>query len=308
MAEQKAWLEISLECSGEIAEAVAEVFARYCPNGVVLNNLTRYDSLEHEEKTTGMMRVAGYLPHNQDLEKNRLALEEALWHMSQIAPLPNPTFTEIADQDWMALWKQHYQPLPIGNRWLILPAWLNPEEKEQRTIIRIDPAMAFGTGTHPSTQLCLLAMQPLLSKGQQVIDLGCGSGILAIGALKSGASYALALDTDEQAVLAAKNNAILNDVSEKIEVFQGSLAEILQSKYPLREAPLVLANILAPVLIQLLDQGLAETVSAGGFLVMAGILAHQAEDVLNACKNHDLILVRRYQQEDWVALVLKKSS
>jgi len=212
--EKKSWLEVSLQCSGELAEAVAEVFARYCPEGVVLDNITRYDAEKHEHIPTGMMRVAAYLPLDDELESKKRSLEEALWYMGRIVPLAAPEFVSIADQDWMTVWKQNYQPLRIGKSWLILPAWLEVPEGETRRVVRIDPAMAFGTGTHPSTQLCLLGVEEYALGAETVIDLGCGSGILSIAALKLGVRHALAVDIDEQAVIATLNNARINAIGD----------------------------------------------------------------------------------------------
>ena len=171
-------------------------------------------------------------------------------------------------------------------------------------MVRIDPAMAFGTGTHPSTQLCLLAIEDSIRAGEPVIDLGCGSGILSIAALKLGVRHALAVDIDEQAVIATLNNARINAIGDELEAEQGSLADILAGKYALKQAPLVLANILAPVLVRLFDEGLARLVAPGGKLVLAGILENQAEDVLSAARAQGMDLIARYQQEDWVALVV----
>lgn len=302
--EKKSWLEVSLQCSGELAEAVAEVFARYCPEGVVLDNITRYDAEKHEHIPTGMMRVAAYLPLDDELESKKRSLEEALWYMGRIVPLAAPEFVSIADQDWMTVWKQNYQPLRIGKSWLILPAWLEVPESETRRVVRIDPAMAFGTGTHPSTQLCLLGVEEYALGAETVIDLGCGSGILSIAALKLGVRHALAVDIDEQAVIATLNNARINAIGDELEAEQGSLADILAGKYALKQAPLVLANILAPVLVRLFDEGLARLVAPGGKLVLAGILENQAEDVLSAARAQGMDLIARYQQEDWVALVV----
>ena len=238
------------------------------------------------------------------LERTRLQLEEAYWHLQQIESFPELQFKSVEDQDWMAVWKQHYQPLKIGKKWLVLPAWINSDPSETRTIVRIDPAMAFGTGTHPTTQLCLLAIEDHLAPHQAVIDLGCGSGILAIAALKAGASFALALDTDPLAVQATQRNAQLNDVQSNLQVAQGSLVDILAGNFALKQAPLVLANILAPVLVSLFQQGLAQLLQPGGGLVLSGILESQADEVLSAGREAGLGLIQRYQAEDWIALVL----
>lgn len=299
-----AWLEVSLTCNGELAEAVAEVFARYAPDGVVIEAVTKYNPEQHEQVPTDLVRVVAYLPQDEALESTRLRLEEAFWHLRQIESFPDLQYNTIEDQDWMAAWKQHYQPLKIGKKWLVLPAWIPSDPAETRTVVRIDPAMAFGTGTHLTTQLCLLAIEDHLVPNQAGIDLGCGSGILAIAALKAGASFALALDTDPLAVQATQRNAQLNDVQANLQVAQGSLVDILAGQFDLKQAPLVLANILAPVLVSLFQQGLAQLLQPGGRLVLSGILESQADEVLTAGREAGLRLIQRYQAEDWLALVM----
>lgn len=299
------WLEVSVICNGEIGEAVAEVMARFAENGVVIESITEFDQKAYEQVETDKVRVLCYLNNDENVEQKSLQLQESLWHLSQISPIAAPQLQTIQDEDWMASWKNNYKPIKVGKNWLILPAWIEPDPSETRQIIRIDPAMAFGTGTHPSTQLCLLAIEDYLKVGQDVIDLGCGSGILAIAALKLGASYALAVDTDDLAVEATKKNAIINKIHTNLASHRGSLDDILHGDYVIRQAPLVLANILVPVLIQLLKEGLARTISPGGKLVMAGILETQAESVIQASKTAGLNLVNQYQQDDWVALVFE---
>lgn len=298
------WLEASMICSGELAEAVAEVFSRFSPDGVVINSVTRYDQLGHEEVPTGDMQVLAYFPQGDQTESVRNQLEEAVWHMSQISPLGPIEYKIILDQNWMEAWKANYHPLKIGRNLIVLPAWVDPALAENRLPIIISPDMAFGTGTHPSTQLCLLGVEEYALGAETVIDLGCGSGILSIAALKLGVRHALAVDIDEQAVIATLNNARINAIGDELEAEQGSLADILAGKYALKQAPLVLANILAPVLVRLFDEGLARLVAPGGKLVLAGILENQAEDVLSAARAQGMDLIARYQQEDWVALVV----
>jgi ribosomal protein L11 methyltransferase len=187
-----------------------------------------------------------------------------------------------------------------------------------RVAIRIDPGMAFGTGTHPTTQLCLEIVDSIYDEGRStrsprrssfvirpssVIDLGCGSGILAITALKLGAEQALGVDIDPDAVQASHSNAELNGVSERLQVGLGSVDEILGGDFAIRQAPLVLANILAPVIVRLLHAGLADLVTPGGALVLSGILAEQAGEVEAEVRRHGLQLSERRQEGDWVALV-----
>ena len=238
---------------------MAEVLGRYCANGVVMERDVKFYNDEDEGTPEGPVRISAYLPVDDELEEKRARLEQSLWHLGQIQPLPEPKFKFIEDEDWMAAWKKNYQPIEVGKGLLILPAWIEQTDMT-RTAIKIDPAMAFGTGTHPTTQLCLALMEGRVKTGEAVIDVGCGSGILSIGALKLGASHALGVDIDPLSTRATLSNAILNDVDDDMEVALGSVEEIRQGLYSIKEAPLVLVNILAPVIIRLFDAGLAELV------------------------------------------------
>jgi ribosomal protein L11 methyltransferase len=306
MDEPACWLEVSLVVDGELAEAVADVFGRFASNGVVVESEVTFTDDEDPGTPGGPVRVYGYLPIDDALEGKRQALEEALWHLGQIQALPPLNFKTILDEDWMAAWKQHYYPIPIGQRLLVLPAWLESQYPD-RVAVRIDPSMAFGTGTHPTTQLCLELVEAYVTLGEAVIDVGCGSGILAIAALKLGAGHALAVDIDSQAERATRENAAANEVLARLETGVGSVAEVRAGSYSIRQAGLVLANILAPVILRLFDVGLGELVAPGGWLVLSGILDRQAEEVVQAGQVHGFDLVEQRQMIDWVALVMQRN-
>ena len=309
---KQTWLEISLIVDGELAEAVAEVLARYIPDGVVIESTAVTAGPEDEGgQAVGPLRVCGYLLMDERLEETRQRILEGLWYLSRIAdgraaPLPEPEFKPIQEVNWMEAWKQHYHPIPVGQGLIIVPAWLETPPGG-RLPIRIDPGMAFGTGTHPTTQLCLALLETFVktvqpAAGWEVIDVGCGSGILAVAALKLGARQALGVDIDPEAVQASRQNAEGNAVMEGLELGVGSVAELRAGQFGLRRAGLVFANILAPVLVRLLDQGLGELVTPGGWLVLSGILAEQSPEVEAALQKHGLHLVERLQSGDWVAL------
>ncbi len=152
------WLEVSLTVDGELAESVADVFARHAPNGVMTEQGVKYNDAEDAGTPTGPITVRAYLEVNDQLEETRQKLEESLFYLGMIQPLPRPVYKRIPDQNWMEAWKQHYKPILIGERLLILPAWMDSPEPN-RVAIKIDPGMAFGTGTHPTTQLCLELME-----------------------------------------------------------------------------------------------------------------------------------------------------
>ena len=301
------WLEVSLTVNGELAESVADVFARFAPNGVMTEQGVKFLDEEDEGTATGPITVRAYLEVNEQLEDTRQKLEESLFYLGMITPVPTPTYKQIADQNWMEAWKQHYKPILIGQRLLILPAWLeSPEPK--RIPIKIDPGMAFGTGTHPTTQLCLELMEvstdhrPLTT----VIDVGCGSGILSIAALKLGASKVLGVDIDIESVKNSRENADTNGVGEELLLGQGSVTEVLSGSFQFKSAPLVVANILGPILIRLFDAGLADLVEPNGEIILSGILDHQAESVIAAGEAKGLKRNDQRQIGDWVAISLKR--
>ena len=306
MDKPKAWLEASIICSGELAEAVAEVFSRFSPDGVVMNSVTRYDSLGHEEIPTGNMQVVAYFPQDESTESLRNQLEQAIWHMSQIVPLDPIEYQLVLDQNWMEAWKANYKPLKIGRNLIVLPAWVDPALAENRIPIIISPDMAFGTGTHPSTQLCMLALEKYGVKEMDVIDIGTGSGILSIEAAKLGAERILGVDNDPDAIPSAINNAALNGVADRITFEVGTHTDVLKRTDGLNQSPRVIANILSPILAKMLSTGLSDLISPSGLLFLGGVLDHQAQSLADLARSLGLSLRETLQQEDWVVLVLHK--
>jgi ribosomal protein L11 methyltransferase len=299
------WLEVSLTGDGEIVEAVSEVMGRFVTGGVVTESGVEYNDAEDEGTPVGPVRIYGFIAVDENLENTRRSLEESLWHLGQILPLPALDFRYIKDENWMAAWKEHYKPIPIGKKLLVLPAWLESEYPE-RVAVRIDPSMAFGTGTHPTTRLCMQAIETYVEPGKPVIDVGCGSGILSIAAALLGSGEVLAVDIDNASVVSTKENATANGVMEKIETGLGSVKEVKSGLYSRKHAPLVVANILAPVIIRLFDAGLADLVSPGGTMILSGILAEQAPGVEAAAVAKGLTPVEKLQIDDWVAQIFKK--
>ena len=301
------WLEVSMTVDGELAESVADVFARFAPNGVMTEQGVKYNDAEDAGTPTGPITVRAYLEVNDQLEETRQKLEESLFYLGMIRPLPAPAYKQIADQNWMEAWKQYYKPILIGERLLILPAWMESPNPE-RIAIKIDPGMAFGTGTHPTTQLCLELMEKVFVENQisNVIDVGCGSGILSIAALKLGAAKVLGVDIDEESVKNSRENADTNGAGDELMLGVGSVNEILVGKFAFKQAPLVVANILAPVIIRLFDAGLADLIEEHGAIVLSGILFEQEQSVIEAGQAKGLKMNERRQSGDWVALTMNK--
>ncbi len=297
---------------GELAEAVAEVLSRYAPGGVAIESTeVAADAEDEGGHAVGPLRVCAYLPMNEEVEETRRRLEEALWYLGRIRPLPAPQFQPVQETDWAVAWKKHYHPISVGQKLIIVPAWLEPPSRD-RIPIRMDPGMAFGTGTHPTTQLCLEMIESwfVAESAPSVIDVGCGSGILSIAAIKLGASRALGVDIDPQAIPVARENAEMNGVSDRLELGTGSVKEILAGKFSFRQAPLVLANILAPIIIRLLEDGLAGLVAPGGALLLSGILQAQWEGInghpslRDALARHGLHQYEIHSSGDWISVLV----
>jgi ribosomal protein L11 methyltransferase len=284
------------------------VLTRFAPGGVAIESTQIYADVEDEGHAVGPLRVCAYLPHDPALEQTRQKLEEALWYLGRIQPLPAAQFQWVRETDWAEAWKQHYHPIAIGKRLVIVPAWLESPYPE-RVAVCMDPGMAFGTGAHPTTQLCLELLADNLQAGALpcMIDVGCGSGILAIAALKLGVERALGVDIDPPAVKVTGENAALNGVAERLEVGQGSVKEILAGNFSVRQAPLVVANILAPVILRLFEAGLSGLLTSGGTLILSGILAEQAGEVESAARQHGLRILSRHQEGDWVAIAAQSA-
>jgi ribosomal protein L11 methyltransferase len=289
------WLQVSVQVDAEVAEAVADVFNRYAPGGVAIEVQGEDRSL-----TQGVVTVFAYLLIGPDTPNVRTRLEEAMWHLGQITPIPAPTFVPVAEEDWSDAWRKHFYPLRVGQHIVIKPTWREFEANSGDIIIEIDPGMAFGTGLHPTTQMCLEILEEMVQPGMRVLDLGTGSGILALIAAKLGARSVLALDTDPVAVAAAGENVRRNRVATAVTVGRGSLDQATGTY------DLVVVNILAKVILALADEGLAERVRPGGLWVTAGLIESQVADVVATLEANGLPVTARRQIADWVTLVGQK--
>ncbi len=306
----QSWIEVSVAVDDEAAEAVSALFEQYGEGGAVIEEVPlRPDAVaEREVQGSGgggpmrqVQRVAkAFLPA---CDRARLeALQRALWHLGQVRPLAEPQVRELGPADWAEAWKSGYRVLPIGRRMRVVPSWIPYEAAPGEVTITLDPGMAFGTGLHPTTQLCLLALEELMEPGMRVLDVGTGSGILAIAAAKLGAAEVLAVDIEAVAVRTARENVALNGVDCVVRVEPGSVDSVERGRYDL-----VLANILAEIVARLAPD-LARHMARDGWLVASGILDTRVPIVERALAVAGLDVVRRWQSEDWLALGARHGS
>lgn len=309
------WLEVSVTTDGEAAEAVSEVLRPFAyGDGVVLEQLGDQTDLA-PDALEPHITVKIYIAEEDDSPAVRRRIEESLYHMNRLYPISEPVFRPLADEDWAEAWKAHYHPFRVGDRIWIQPTWVEDivaadgsaetAVSDQDIILRLDPGMAFGTGLHPTTQMCLQALESVVRPGQRVLDLGTGSGILGIAALKLGAAQVLAVDNDKLAVKTAVANAVGNDVADSFQGQLGTLATVSD-----REWDLVLVNILAPVIIDLLENGQLLQYGRGkgqgenGRFVFSGIIDRQAPEIEQAIANAGGTIEQILTVRDWVSYVV----
>lgn len=296
------WLEVSFDLSSELVEPVADLLARLAPGGVSITGQPQEARKSDVERLT----VAAYLPFDSQLESAKRSLEEGVWHLSQISPIPPPAYRAIEAEDWATAWRERYVPLEVGRRLLIQPAWLGAPEHSERLPILIEPGMAFGTGLHPTTRLVLAAMEDRLKPGMRVADLGSGSGILSIAACLLGAESVLAFDSDPVAVRVTEQNLEANGIHASARAVLGSLPEMQAAvRQSGRGFDVILANILLDILRDLITEGLAEALAPGGVMILSGILDVQEGDLLEACRDAGVELIESLSEADWRALILK---
>ncbi len=276
------WLELSVEVPREAEEAAADILRRFAPRGVSI------------EPAGDAVVVKAWLPDDACVASQRRAVRRAL------ASLPATVRSRwLREEDWAEAWKAFFPVLRISRRLVICPAWRSYRARAGQAVIRLDPGMAFGTGQHPTTLMCLRALEETVLPGARVLDLGTGSGVLALAAARLGAARVLALDTDPQAVRAARENVRLNELEGVVRVEEGTLEGALGP------FDVIAANISAAV-IEELAGALAAALRPGGVLIAGGFSREGAEAVAGALTAAGLVVERTLSEGDWRTHVARR--
>lgn len=298
------WYEIIVTTTSEGTELIADAFfAIGCVNGVkildkndileIINTQNNWDYIEEELlQKSNIAKVSGFVSEEEKEEK----LKELSNYLSQNHyEYSEITTMLIDDESWYDSWKKYYKPIEAG-KYVIVPKWINYDNKDNFIVVLMDPGMAFGTGEHESTKMCLMLMSDINIADKSVIDVGTGSGILGIAAAKSGASSCYMCDIDSIAVKAAKENALLNGIESKLNI---ELSDLISGSG--KTADIVLANLTADILIRL-SHGLTNHINKGGSLICSGIIHARKQEVITAFIGAGFTLTREIAMGEWNAL------
>ncbi len=300
------WLELAVEVHMEAVEPVSELFARYGFNeGVVIEEpyLQERDGDNVRVDTSRPVMIRTFLAvADTDMAKLE-EIRRGLFHLNQIRPVGELIISERAEEDWAHTWKAFYQPVRVGRRVVVRPPWRDYEEAAGDVVVILDPGMAFGTGTHPTTRLAMTGLESAIQPGDTVLDVGTGSGVLAIAAARLGAVSVDANDIEPVAVRSARENVERNDLRVPVRIEEGTAGP--DGPFPTTYA-LVVANIIARVLIDLVD-GITGSVAEGGTLVLAGIIEGREADVVAVYGARGFEITGRDQIEDWVGMTLRRA-
>ncbi len=311
------WVEVVLAVDLETVEPVCELLNRHVRGGIAIERGAGPNSDDGAlpPQLSERVLVKGYLPAVRGWRNRLRHIEIAASLLGQIRPISPVQWHIIDEQDWATAWRQHYHPLLAGRRVVVKPSWEDYRPEPWQVVVELDPGMAFGTGLHPTTQLCLRQLEMRVKPGARALDVGTGSGILAIAAARLGAASVLALDTDPVAVAAARRNVALNSLDSTITVQHGSLERIDRAVAAggdrrggerngdsFRTFDVVVANIIASVICRLAPT-LVASLSPNGALIVGGIIEEKAESVAETLKSCGLTAQEREQMGDWVTVV-----
>ncbi len=300
------WIELSVEVDHEAVEPVVELFSRYGYNeGVVIEEPVTQDRDGDNVRVdiTRPFRVRTFIPQENFDSAALDAIRSGIWHLGQLRGTGELTIETRSEEDWANAWKAHYVPVRVGTRVVVRPPWQEYEPADVDVVVLLDPGMAFGTGTHPTTQIALRLLERLEIANKSVFDVGTGSGIIAIAAAKLGARMVDGVDIDAVSVRQAIVNVGMNGARDSVTIWQSDMAPNATGNH---DYDIVVANIIARVLIEIADQ-IAPAVSLQGRLVLSGIIDSKEAGVVDIYRSRGFEMVDRLQIEDWIGQIWQRA-
>ena len=308
------WQEIVVTTTKEASDAVANLLQEQGSGGVVIDDPevvreyidhANWDAYALPESLLKLknVKIKAYYPINDNLPKK---IEQIKFKLNQLdgeiipGSLIAMEFSQLAEEDWAHAWKAFYKPVKVGQKIVIKPTWEDYKQKGQEIIVELDPGMAFGTGTHDTTVMCIQALEEIIQGGEHIYDVGTGSGVLAITAAKLGADWVKAIDLDEVAVKVATQNVEQNHVADKVRVMVGNLLDMAKDK-----VQIVVANIIAVVIVDLCP-AVAEVLPSGGVFIASGIIDERWPQVQKALIDNGFNIKEVKRSKEWVAVIAEK--
>lgn len=313
------WIEVAIKTTTQGADIAAHFFYEVGVQGVVIEDPDDIRLAELEARTwdyidESVLRdmdeavlVKGYLYEDVAVfDKLQLIRDRTKWALTQDFGLNLGTLemilTNVREEDWANNWKKYYKPIKVSERIVIKPTWETYEPTMGECVLELDPGMAFGTGTHETTVLCIQAIDKAVHPSASLLDVGCGTGVLAIAGLLMGAKRADCVDIDSNAVRVARENAVLNHVQDKMTVYEGNLLDKIQGTYTI-----VVANIIADVVIQLSDF-IGNYLEPAGVFIASGIILDRLEEVMTAVTKAGLTITHKQTMGEWAVVVSRKDA
>lgn len=308
------WTEISILTTNEAVEPVSHVLYEAGVTGIAIedpadflrvreNRFGEIYELNPDDFPAEGVVIKAYLPNTDNLNET---VDEIKQNISKLTEFQidigenKVTLSDVKEEDWATSWKKYYHPVKVSDRFTIVPTWEDYTPESDELIIELDPGMAFGTGTHPTTVMCIQALEKTVKKGDSIVDVGTGSGVLSIAAALLGAKEVKALDLDAVAVEAARQNISLNHMDEIVMVEQNDLLNGITE-----QADIVVANILAEVIISFSDDA-ARAVKKGGYFIASGIIEQKTEVVKAALQKAGFMVEETIRMEDWAAFIARR--
>tara|TARA_A100001037_G_scaffold255638_1_gene241362 strand:+ start:2884 stop:3786 length:903 start_codon:yes stop_codon:yes gene_type:complete len=298
------WVELSVEAPPEFVEPLTHIFYRYGQGGVSVESPAEYNPDEGElPPVPEKVLIRSFIPADKLSAEIKANIEVGVRLVNHLCPIGDLQEREVSEEDWESNWKEFFHPIRVGRTMLICPTWRD-HDMDGKSVIYLDPGMAFGTGHHPTTRMCMELLEEVVHVGDKVLDLGCGSGILSITAAKLGAANCIGIEVDPNAVKVAVENCLVNDVSEVTSIYTGTL--------PHHDAPpghfdIVAANISAKVIMELIVP-LTEILTREGKMVLSGILQDSLADLRDSLNTVKVNVDQVLKDGDWVAVLASRTT
>lgn len=308
------WIEVQIKTTTEAEEAVSNILyeagvgglAIEDPNDVLafMKNEDDWDYIDPSllnQEFEGVI-IKGYFPESEDLIDKIELIKQNVEKIPQYnldKGLGEVTVTEVYEKDWQDSWKKYYKPKKVGDKIVVKPSWEDYEKKADEIIIELDPGMAFGTGTHETTMMCIQKLEQYLKKDDAVFDIGCGSGILSIAAAKLGAGKVIGVDLDAVSVESSRKNVAMNNVENIVQIREGNLLDVVDEK-----ADLIVSNIVAEIIIDM-TKNIKKYLNRDGIFISSGIILEKLDLVKESLESQGFVIVETYTMNDWACIVSK---